>query len=176
MAHKFILSSLMLAGVSVCHKSSSRHNSEVDVAIIGAGLSGLSAGQALADANKTIMIFEARDRVGGRVKNFQLRNGGVTELGAAFVGPTQDHVLALARDLGLEVFKEYDYGSNLLSLQDQIVPYSSDGGALPTVDADTTAVIASALGELDTMAGSIDTKAPWSHANATLWDGMTFQS
>ena len=148
----------------------------MDVAIIGAGLSGLSAGQALVDANKTIMILEARDRVGGRVENFHLRNGGVTELGAAFVGPTQDHVLALARDLGLEVFKEYDYGSNLLSLQDQIIPYSSDGGALPTVDADTTAVIASALGELDTMAGSIDTKAPWSHANATLWDGMTFQS
>jgi monoamine oxidase len=176
MAHKYILSSLMLAGASVCHKGPSKHNSEVDVTIIGAGLSGLSAGQALVDANKTIMILEARDRVGGRVENFQLRNGGVTELGAAFVGPTQDHVLALARELGLEVFKEYDYGSNLLSLQDQIIPYSSDGGALPTVDADTTAVIASALTELDTMAGSIDTKAPWSHENATLWDGITFQS
>jgi len=176
MAHKFFLSSLILASVSAGHKHPPRHNNEVDVAIIGAGLAGLSAGQALVDADKTIMILEARDRVGGRVENFHLRNGGVTELGAAFVGPTQDHVLTLARELGLEVFKEYDYGSNLLSLQDQLIPYSSDGGALPTVDADATAVIASALGELDTMAGSIDTAAPWSHVNATQWDGVTFQS
>ena len=154
MAHRFILSSLLLAGVSVCHKGSSRHNSEVDVAIIGAGLAGLSAGQALVDANKTIVILEARDRVGGRVENFHLRNGGFTELGAAFVGPTQDHVLALAHELGLKVFKEYDYGSNLLSLQDQLIPYSADGGALPTVDADTTAVIASALDRKSTRLNS----------------------
>ena len=114
MAYKFILSSLILAGVSAGHKHPPRQNNEVDVAIIGAGLAGLSAGQALVDANKTIMILEARDRVGGRVENFHLSNGGVTELGGAFVGPTQDHVLALAHELGLEVFKEYDYGSNLL--------------------------------------------------------------
>lgn len=122
------------------------------------------------------MILEARDRVGGRVENFKLRNGGVTELGAAFVGPTQDHVLALADELGLKVFKEYDYGDNLLSIQGQQSTYSSDGGALPMIDATTGTAIASALGELDTMAAAIDTSSPWSTENATLWDGMTFQS
>lgn len=176
MALKIILSSLMFVGLSVCQGHSRPPHIKVDVAIVGGGLSGLAAGQALIDANKTIMILEARDRIGGRVENFQLRNGGVTELGAAFVGPTQDHVLALARDLGLETFKEYDYGSNLLSIQDQLVPYSADGGALPDVDEATTAVIVSALEALDSMAASIDTHAPWSHTNATLWDGMTFQS
>jgi len=122
------------------------------------------------------MILEARDRVGGRVENFKLRNGGVTELGAAFVGPTQDHVLALAHDLGLTVFKEYDYGDNLLSIKGQQTPYSSDGGALPATDAETTTAIASALAELDSMAATIDTSSPWSNANASLWDSMTFQS
>lgn len=78
----------------------------VDVAIVGAGLSGLSAARALLDGGKTVTILEARNRVGGRVLNKKLKNGGVTELGAAFVGPTQDRVLALADELGLKTFKE----------------------------------------------------------------------
>lgn len=72
----------------------------VDVAIVGAGLAGLSAARDLTAAKKTVVVLEARDRVGGRVENQLLDNGGVIELGAAFVGPTQDRVLALAEELG----------------------------------------------------------------------------
>jgi hypothetical protein len=34
-------------------------------------------------------------RIDGRILNHRLESGGVVESGAAFVGPTQDHVLAL---------------------------------------------------------------------------------
>jgi len=76
----------------------------VDVAIVGAGLSGLSAAKDLIAAGKSVIVLEARDRVGGRVFNAKLPNGGVTEVGAEFVGPTQDRVLALAENLGLSTF------------------------------------------------------------------------
>jgi monoamine oxidase len=179
MARNLALSFLFLAGTATCldpSESLRPLHHEVDVAIVGAGLSGLAAGRALQQANKKVMILEARDRVGGRVENFELRNGGVTELGAAFVGPTQDHVLALADELGLKVFKEYNSGDNVLAIQGQQSTYPCADGALPNIDVSTTTAIASALGDLDTMAGTIDTSSPWSHANATLWDSMTFQS
>ena len=46
-----------------------------------------------------VLVVEARDRVGGRVLNHELRTGAVIESGGAFVGPTQDHIIALANEL-----------------------------------------------------------------------------
>lgn len=61
-----------------------------DAAIVGAGLSGLSAAERLIKGGRSVVILEARNRVGGRVLNVALDNGGVQEVGAEFVGPTQD--------------------------------------------------------------------------------------
>lgn len=47
-----------------------------DVIIIGAGLSGLSAGYYLnkADKNIRLLIIETKDRVGGRTQTVQLKS------------------------------------------------------------------------------------------------------
>src|SRR6266508_5665719 len=78
-----------------------------DVVVVGAGISGLVAARELARAGRSVLVLEARDRVGGRVLNHTLTSGAVVESGAAFVGPTQDQLLALAAELGVETFKEY---------------------------------------------------------------------
>lgn len=82
--------------------------STVDVAIVGGGISGLVAARDLNRSGRSVVVLEARDRVGGRVLNHTLTGGAVIESGGAFVGPTQDHILALAGELGVPTFKEYD--------------------------------------------------------------------
>ena len=67
--------------------------SSVDVVVVGGGIAGLTAARQLVKAGKSVVVLEARDRVGGRVLNHTLANGSIIESGGAFVGPTQDRVL-----------------------------------------------------------------------------------
>src|SRR5207244_7809391 len=84
-----------------------------DVLVVGAGLSRLMAARQIAAAGKSVIVLEARDRVGGRTLNHNFGNGKVTELGAQFVGVTQDHVLKLMSDLGINKYDTYDTGNNI---------------------------------------------------------------
>lgn len=78
---------------------------EIDVIIIGAGLSGLQAARSLQDAGLKTLVLEARSRVGGMTWTVSGKNGsGVADLGAEWLNDTtQPHVYQLALQLGLEV-------------------------------------------------------------------------
>lgn len=55
-----------------------------DVPIIGAGMAGLTAARVLAEQGLRVVVYEARQRVGGRI--FTLQPGpGAVELGAEFI-------------------------------------------------------------------------------------------
>ena len=77
---------------------------QYDVAVLGAGLSGLVTARELVRAGRSVVVLEARDRVGGRILDHPLESGGVVESGAAFIGPTQDRLQALADELGVASF------------------------------------------------------------------------
>src|SRR5258707_15733659 len=85
-----------------------RRRPSADVVVVGAGFAGLTAARELVRAGRSVVVLEARDRVGGRVVNHDLGGGEISERGGTFVGPTQDHLLALARDLGIGTFDTYD--------------------------------------------------------------------
>lgn len=81
------------------------------VAVVGAGLAGLAAADALAAGGHEPVVLEARERVGGRVHSLTLDNGAVIEMGAEFILPGCDEVLALADRFGLGLWgKGMRYG------------------------------------------------------------------
>ncbi|PWN91830.1 amine oxidase [Acaromyces ingoldii] len=148
-----------------------------DAVIVGGGLSGLSTARELAKAGKSFVVLEARNRTGGRVHNAQLANGGYTEVGAEFVGPTQDEVIKLASDLGLKLFDTYNTGDNVIYQNGKASTYSSSTpvlGAVPPQDPVTLLQLLSFINDFDNMASQINVNNPWNATNAAKWDSQTF--
>lgn len=143
---------------------------KVDVVVVGAGLSGLVAARRVARSGRSVLVVEARHRVGGRLLNHELDAGGVIEAGGAFVGPTQDHILALARELDVPTFPEYVDGKNVYL--SKLLGRSEYTGTVPP---DPTILLdaANLLGQLDSMAAETPVDAPWAHPKAAQWDAIT---
>lgn len=81
------------------------------VAIIGAGYAGLAAADALRAAGAEVTVFEARDRVGGRVWSVPYGDDAVIERGAEFILPGYDVMNDLAARFGIPlVLKGTPYG------------------------------------------------------------------
>jgi len=68
---------------------------------VGAGFAGLTSALRLNQAGHEVAVFEARDRVGGRVHSVTLANGEMAELGGEWISADQFFVTGLAEELGV---------------------------------------------------------------------------
>jgi monoamine oxidase len=149
---------------------------KADVVVVGAGLAGLTAARIIQAAGKKVVVLEARDRVGGRLLNHSIGDGKVVEAGGEYVGPTQDHILKLASDVGVKTFPAYDEGDNVYYANGIRRTYS-DTSPLGTAPPDPLAAdVVTVVALLDQMASSIDVTAPWNASQAGNWDQQTLQT
>jgi monoamine oxidase len=80
--------------------------SSVDVAIIGAGAAGLGAANALKDSGLSVIVLEARDRVGGRAHTIQAAPDVVFDVGCGWLHAADKNTFVpIAEQLGFEIDK-----------------------------------------------------------------------
>ncbi len=144
-----------------------------DVAVVGAGLAGLTAASAVRGAGRSVIVLEARDRVGGRNFDHRLGRGKVAELGGQWAGPGQDRVLALAKELGVATFPTYSHGGNVYYTRGERRTYTGD---IPPAAPPALAELAVTIGTFNQMAAGVSADEPWTSPRARSWDQQTIQT
>ncbi len=144
-----------------------------DVLVVGAGLAGLVAARDLTAAGRSVLVLEARDRVGGRIVNEEIGAGKIVEMGGQWAGPTQDRLLQLAADLQIATFPTYDTGRKVLHFNGKRGTYT---GTIPRINPLVLADVGRAQARLEALARKVPTDAPWTAAGAEKLDGQTFET
>src|SRR5258708_6072473 len=94
---------------------------QADVVVVGAGFAGLSAGRTLSRQSKKVVVLEARDRVGGRVKAAKIA-GRLIDVGGMWVGPSQTRLLELIKEYGLHTVPQFETGLNITQVDGNPLP------------------------------------------------------
>ncbi|KAF1812577.1 amine oxidase [Eremomyces bilateralis CBS 781.70] len=148
----------------------------VDVLVVGAGLSGLRAAVDVHRAGLSVVVLEARDRVGGKTLSVAASHlGGKVDLGAAWINDTnQSEMYKLAREFGFDLVEQRSSGFNLTKgLDGNLVkfPFNSSGPASPQDEAARDAF----YGALVEHVSVANHESPHLCPDALKLDSMTFE-
>ncbi|MFD1824593.1 flavin monoamine oxidase family protein [Mumia zhuanghuii] len=147
----------------------------VDVIVVGAGVAGLVTADRVRAAGRSVVVLEARDRVGGRTLTEPVPGvkGLSVDAGAAWVAPDQRLLRAELARFGLETTPQDGPGDALTSLRGKSRRYAATARAF---DAVTTADVGQAMMRFAAAADHVDVEAPWRGEHAPRYDAQTFES
>jgi monoamine oxidase len=156
------------AAASVALPARAQQTQNVDVAVIGAGLAGLTTARRLLELGVgSVVVLEARDRVGGRTVNLDLPGGHVVEGGGEWIGPGQDAIAALADELGIATFPAWYRGATTYDIAGAV-----STGFLPDLHPKEGADFVRRAAQLDRMAKALPL-SPWTAPDAAALDATT---
>jgi len=143
----------------------------VDVAVLGAGLAGLSAARDLKRSGADVIVLEARGRVGGRVEAVMLPDGRSVEAGGEVFGPGHTAYGELVEELGLTTEPSYvaDPGEISWGLVDGVYV----GDDVPWMTAAERRDEERIQGAFVELAATVDPDDPWSHPDALALDRVS---
>ncbi len=147
-----------------------------DVIVVGAGVTGLTAAWRLAQAGQDVLVLEARDRVGGRLRTEVHGAPGAEadfEIGGQWVSPDQDALIGILDELGLPTYPRFREGESLYVDKAGVAHRFTDD--LPVGEA-TTAAIAQLTKTLDGLAAAMDPARPWELDDADHLDSVSFRA
>jgi monoamine oxidase len=147
-----------------------------DVIVVGAGLAGLTAARAVRRSGRSVIVLEARTRVGGRCFSRSIGPGAsdVANMGATFVGPGQNRIQALMKELGIRKFPTFGTGKLIWYENGKRTPYT--GTIPPVTNPNAIVELAKALPLIDSMAQTVPLDAPYKTPRAAEWDAITVET
>lgn len=143
-------------------------DNKFDVVVVGTGAAGLWAAVTLRDAGKSVVVLEANDRVGGRLKCGMLDNE-VIDLGGQWAGPGQDFTYKVATRYGMETYLTPTIGKYFLEIEGEIYTEDDDAGVINSVVASSHEIIGRWA---EKMRGPVF----WESAESLAWDKRTLEA
>jgi len=89
------------------------NNTAADIIILGAGLTGLTLAHSLQEQGRSVLVLEARERLGGRIHTLTSDNGPPVEMGATWYFPHFRALYRLMTRLGVGLTEQFTKGYSM---------------------------------------------------------------
>jgi monoamine oxidase len=139
---------------------------QVEVVVVGAGLSGLCAAEELAVRGHDVLVLEASEQLGGRTRTATAL-GLTLDCGGAYIGQRHTEVRQLADRLGIPLQRTVGEGASLFDLAGRL--HRSEGEHMPF----SALAFGLALDRIEELAGQVDLHSPGASPDAEMQDRIT---
>ncbi len=161
--------SLVRGSVRGSASSSAPGTRRADVVIVGSGFAGLLAARELVRRGKRVVVLDARNRVGGRVKAGTIAGHGI-DLGGMWVGPKQARLMALLDEYSIARTPQYVTGKTITEIGGR--RFVGEGESVELGGADD-AELERMLARVRSLVAEVPLDSPWTARNAEEWDRVT---
>ncbi|MDI1462723.1 flavin monoamine oxidase family protein [Catellatospora sp. KI3] len=148
---------------------------DADVIVVGAGVAGLVTADRLVARGRSVLVLEARERVGGRTLTADVPGFPpyVVDQGGQWVGPGQELLYTELARFGLATQPQSTGGSALVVFRGKARRYT---GRIPKLDPLTLLDVGQTQFRFDRLARTVDLARPWRTPRATDLDSQTFET